>query len=707
MSKQYGIAVGLIIAIFGAQATHAQELEEITVTAQKRSENLRDVPISVSAVTGSVLTTQGITTTEDLSSVVPGLTMARETSAVLIYLRGVGTQGGTLGEDASVATFVDGVYISAVTGTQFGLSNVDRIEVLKGPQGTLYGRNATGGAINIITKTPSETPSIDAEIGYGNLSSREGQLYVTGGITHHVAADLSVYYAQDDGFGRNVFTGENVNGRKDFDVRSKILWTPGEDTKVTLGLSYTYSNETTGLRPSYNSVPVTGQPYHGGFWDTDTDVQPRYFTKQDVHYLRIDQDLSWATLTNISAWQKAKQYQNGDLDASPIPLINFQLFSTDETVTEELQLQSPSNSTVKWIVGGYFLHGFSEYDPFQLYGLGLAPATHEAIYDDQITKSISAYGQMSIPIAMATNLTLGGRYTHDVRDLTANGFLNIPPALTIPVFAPVDTSRTFAKPTWRLGVDHHFTDELMVYLTYNRGFKSGVYNLSVPNAPPVNPEVIDAYEIGIKTDLLDHRVRINSSAFDYQYKGIQLSQLVGNSEITLNAAAAKIYGVDVDIAAGVTDKFTIGFGGEWLHARYSNFPNAPIYAPIAPPGFGNSITPGNGAGNTMILAPAETANISADYRWPLNEAGRLNYNLTYAYNAGFYWGSDDTARQPHFGLVNSQLKWTSPGQTYDIILWGKNLFNQQYYAQINEGALVNSSAPAAGRTFGVRFGVKF
>jgi iron complex outermembrane receptor protein len=109
----------------------------------------------------------------------------------------------------------------------------------------------------------------------------------------------------------------------------------------------------------------------------------------------------------------------------------------------------------------------------------------------------------------------------------------------------------------------------------------------------------------------------------------------------------------------------------------------------------------------MILAPAETANISADNRWPLNDAGSLNYNLTYAYNSGFYWGSDNTVRQPHFALVNSQLKWTSTGQTYDVIFWGKNLFNQQYYAQINEGALVNSSEPAAGRTFGVRFGLEF
>ena len=198
------------------------DLEEIIVTAQKRSENLQDVPIAISVVTGKSMLAAGVGKVEELSVVVPGFSLTREGAATELYIRGVGSTGGAAGQESGVATFVDGVYMPAQTGATFAFNNVEQIEVLKGPQGTLYGRNATGGAMNITTPTPSHTAALQTEVGYGNLNTTSGRLYATSGLTDAVAVDLAVTYSnQKDGFGSNLATGDAV----DYDER---FWRPLE-----------------------------------------------------------------------------------------------------------------------------------------------------------------------------------------------------------------------------------------------------------------------------------------------------------------------------------------------------------------------------------------------------------------------------------------------------------------------------------------------
>ncbi len=707
-----------------AQAAYSQDqLGEIVVTAQKRTENQQNVPISITAITGTALQTSGVNTTTDLGMAVPGMVLPRQTSAALIFLRGVGTQGGTLGQDPAVATFIDGVYVVAITGTQFALNDIERLEVLKGPQGTLYGRNATGGAINIITREPSETPSIEASVGYGNLYERDASLYATGRIAPNLVADIAASYDQDDGFGRNIYSGQNVNARKDEDVRSKWLWTPTDKTKVTLGMSYNYADDSQALRPQYGSLPVTGELYTGSWWDTDQNVNPRDYTKSVIFSLKVGQEMDWANFLSISAWQRARQMQWGDLDATPVRFLDFPLFSTDEYYTQELQLSSLPSSKLTWIAGAFFLNGWSSYDPYQLYGLLLDPAlmnpnAGESQWDTQKTKSYSGYAQATYPITDNTNFTLGGRYTHDERQIYDTTYAAIygigpvgPGAQTTPQEA------TFAKPTWRVGFDHHFTQDTMAYVSYNRGFKSGTYNMSSPSSPPVQPETIDAYELGVKSDLFDHRVRINSSIFYYKYNEIQLSQLLGATQLLLNAASGKIYGLDFDGQALITENFTVTLAGEYLHARYENFPGAPFYWPNYPPGgpysnplqpFGNNVLPQNASGNNMLFSPEGTTSLAGDYHFPFL-GGVLDYNATFYYNSGYYFGPDNLpgAYQRAYELVNSQVRWTSPSTHYNVTTYVTNAFNREYYAQISEGALVNLVAPSPGRQFGVRFGIKF
>jgi len=442
-----------------------------------------------------------------------------------------------------------------------------------------------------------------------------------------------------------------------------------------------------------------------------------------IYSLKAVQETDWVNFSSISAWQRARQMQWGDLDATPLRFLDFPLFSTEEYFTQELQVSSPPTSKLTWIAGGFFLNGWASYDPYQLYGLLLSPTltnpnAGEAQFDTQRTKSFSGYAQATYPIFEDTNFTLGGRYTHDARslsDTTYGALYGVGPVG--PGLEPPTQHATFAKPSWRVSFDHHFTRDTMAYVSYNRGFKSGTYNMSSPTSPPVKPETIDAYEIGVKSDVLEHRIRIDSSVFFYRYSDIQLSQLLGNTQLLLNAASGKIYGLDFDAQGLVTESFTVSFGGEYLHARYLDFPGAPYYYPNYPPGgpfsnplqpFGNNVIARDATGHDMIFSPDFSTSVSGDYHFPFF-GGVLDYNAVFYFNSGYYFGPDNLpgSYQRSYELVNSQVMWTSPDTHYWVSTYVKNAFNREYYAQISEGALVNLVAPSPGRQFGVRFGVKF
>lgn len=689
-------------------AAEVQALGEIVVTAQRREENLQKVPISVTAISAETAQSTGIRTADDLEVAVPSLATSKQTNAMQLFIRGVGTQGGTAGQDAAVATFIDGVYTLGVSATQFSLNNVDRIEVLKGPQGTLFGRNATGGAINIITRTPSHESHLEASIGYGNFGTQEDSLYGTVGLAEQLAADLAIYYLdQADGVGHNLVDGEKAYKQGALGLRSKWLWTPSEATKITFTGDYTRDDGTHGLRPTGTALPLlSGRPFSGNFWDLTSNVDQRVLTRQKGVSVRIDEYLSSMSIVSISAWRNVEAFQHQDLDGSPVSIVDFALTSTDQMFTQEVQLLSPADSKVRWIAGAFFLDGYSEYNPFQLFGAALAPASSIGFNrSKQDTTSIAGFGQMTIPVAASTNFTLGARFTSDKRELRADSYINLPTG-TIPQFAPLETSKTFSKPTWRIGLDHQLSSDTMAYITYNRGFNSGVYNLSSPTDPPVNPEVLDAVEFGVKTDLLQRRLRLNTAAFWYDYKDIQLQHVVNNATLTLNAAAARIYGLDVDATALLTDRFKITVAMDWLHDRYTSFPNAPILTPNPNFPFGSTTSAGEASGNRMILTPDYAFSVAGDYLWAL-ASGELRLTATYYYNDGFFWEPDNRVRQTSYHLVNAQLRWDSPEGKYNVRLWGKNLLNEKYFSQVSETAFGDSGTAAPPRTYGASFGVKF
>lgn len=707
------LASAATFAALIATHAHAQELQEIVVTAQKRSENIQKVPIAITAVTSDLATSAGVRTSEDLTVVVPGLNIQKQTGAADIFVRGVGTAGGQTGQESAVATFIDGVYQPAMQTASFSLNNIERIEVLKGPQGTLYGRNATGGAINVITRTPSQDARLQAELGYGNKETVEGNLYATGPLTPNMAADIAVYYFnQNQGFGRNVTTGSEINKGKDLAIRSKVFWTPGENTEITLGGFYTKSSGSYGvaIRGAPSASLVTGQQgFPFGFYDIQSEFDPEYYVEQYGGNLKIQQDLGWAQLVSISAIQKVRHHERDDVDLTPLKIIEAPLYSHAETFTQELQIGSSDNDAFKWVAGVFFMDDTAAYDPFHIIGLGLGagpdPAQSlEFTLDRQKTSSIAAYAQATIKVVDRTNLTLGARYTRDTRKFDTLGSLTIPNVAVIPIDPPA-VQKTFKKPTWRIALDHEFSDDVLGYVSYNRGFKSGVYNLSAPGDPVVDPEVLDAYEGGLKTSLMDRRVRLNSAVFLYKYKNLQLQQVNGFSTRLVNAAKATVWGVDVDVDIAAAEGFTIHAGAEYLHARYGDFPGAPFTVPNPNPPFGDLVTAANAKGNRMIRTPDFVATLSADYKFKLAGGSGIGLNVSYAYNDGFFWEPDNRTHQDAYHLVNTQIKWTAPNEKYSVRVWARNLLDEKYFAHVAEQALGDLAAAARGRTFGISLGV--
>lgn len=693
-------------------AAHAQEVGEIVVTAQKRSENLQTVPISITSLGGELTRSAGIRTTEDFGVLSPGVNVTRSTNTSVIYLRGVGSTGGSAGQENAVATFVDGVYYASMAATVFSLNSIDRIEILKGPQGTLYGRNATGGAINVITRDPSDELSMEMDVGYGNLDTIDANFYGTTGIAEGLSANLAVHYSnQMKGFGRNIVNGRTVNNRKDFDIRGKLKFEPSDSTSIILAGDYGNSSGSLGAaaRPMSSSSLLNGQQgYRYGFWDVQSNVQPDSFVKQGGGSLKIDHDMGWARTVSITAYRKLRSFQFIDSDLTEAQILDFPSYTQEGSFTQELQLLSPADSKLQWIVGAFYLKGYSKWDPFTLIGDIIAPLTRITVNSRQGTESIAAFAQTTIPLGEATDLTIGGRYTYDKRDIRSEGFGEIGPTVSFPIDTYFgDQSKSFKKPTWKIGIDHEFTDDIMAYLTYSRGFKSGAYNTVRPQDRPVNPEILDAYEFGVKSVLFDRRLRANFAAFYYDYSGVQLTRVVtGGSQIILNAAKAEIYGVDFDFEAAVSERFTLQGGMEWLHHRYKSFPGAPITTPNPQSPYGNITVEGSAAGNRMIRTPDFQASISANYTIPIG-SNEITANISYSYNDGFYWEPDNRIRQPSYHLVNTQLSWVSSEESYSVKLWTRNLLNEKYLYQVFEQGPGDFALPAPGRTYGVTLGAKF
>ena len=447
-------------APIAATAALTNSLAQIVVTAQRRTENAQAVPIAISVVSGDTLAQAfGVNNVETLQEAVPGLSISMDTGNTKIFLRGVGTTA--VATDNSVGVYVDGVYIAAQGSSFMNLANIDHVEVDKGPQGTLFGRNTTGGVVQIVTKTPSSTPSADLTFGYGNYNTFTLNFYGTSGIAPNLAADFAYYYNnQLDSPGVNVTTGtKNIFRQNAEAIRNKWLWTPTDATTVTLALDYTQDRQATGIVWSFlpGAVGIDDKTTYLGFYNTASDLDNHWTDRNYGVSLRVEQDFGWSRLVSITGARDSLNIHTLDQDATPLHLVDANpLPELDETLTQELQLQSPvGNDKFKWILGLYYMDDRFASLPLVIKEGDYSPTgvtfTTVDVYVREPTRSYAEFGQATCEFLPDTHLTLGVRNTDDTKSIGGNTLID--------GFDAVQGRQTadFSKVTYRAVLDRQFT----------------------------------------------------------------------------------------------------------------------------------------------------------------------------------------------------------------------------------------------------------
>ena len=727
-------------------------VSEIIVTAQKRSENAQNVAVAITALSTADIAASGVTSTEDLRAAVPSLNVTTAAGGFgLPRIRGVGATGQGAGIENPVAVYVDGVYYGSAIGALQSLFDVEQVAVLKGPQGTLFGRNATGGLIQITTKKPTHDYTASARFGYGNYDTVNAAAFVSGGLTDTVAVSLAGQYEnRGDGYGQNVQTGNDIQTDRSYSLRAKLLWEPGDTTSVTLSGDYfgrqaadpafvTFSRNSAGQDVPTVIASLGGDPQR----DIYSDVDPTLRASQKGVGLTIDQELGGVNLRSITAYRKTHLRTFFDPDGTVQPRLRIDNNNRDKQFTQEIDLISDNDGPFNWVLGGFYMNSSAGQYPGRTTGLTTFGGNG---YSDDFTdiglESIAGFADGTYKLGENTKITAGIRYTYDQRDIDArrvsyNGNTGVTTTTDYD-----EAERSFRKLTWRLSVDHRFSSQVMAYASYNRGFRSGTF---VPQiATPFNvlePEVVDAYEVGLKTDLFDRKVRLNVAGYYYDQSAVQVIQVIAGVNNVYNARkGARIYGIDADLTWQVSDNLRLFGGFNWTDARYKSFTDAiisipyPVATGFTPSAYsyvdsktgatvantsclgtfgaptaqlgGNCLLRGDASGNRLQNTPEITFSLGGSFDIPTS-AGTFTLAGNYYYNDGFVATADERVKQASYNTVDASVTWKEPGDAFYVRLWGKNLTDAFYRSQISATNSGDNGYAGAPRTYGVTIGFDY
>ncbi len=686
-------------------------LEEVIVTAQRRSESAQDVPIAISAFSGEQLASAGVQRTSDLGVVTPGLQLNAAANNAQAFMRGVGTTnlGGNV--EGSVAFYVDDVYYADTAGVLMSLNNVERVEVLKGPQGTLYGRNATGGLIHVITPDPLAEGFVRAQVGYESYNTITGSLYATGSLTDQLKGSFAAtYHHQDEGFGTNLTRNEDINYVRNEAYRGKMLWEPTDSDQVTFVASYYKdTSDLGGIQVvAENTINAFGVRYPGDPFDSFQNVDPDHLTTAYNGSIKWEHSLdNGMVFKSVTAYRNSEFSLNVDVDLGPAPIGQNNLYREMDSIQQEFLLQG-NTDRLAWTTGFFFFRSETNFTPTInafVPGVGAIQQVRPTLLD---LNSYALFGQADYQLTDRDTLTVGLRYTMDDQAMDAKIFANTPVG---PVQLPgaVDVSTDFTEPTWRLAWKHDLNDSVMSYMSYSRGYKTGIYN-STPPYNVVDPEYLDAYEIGLKGNYADGRLLLDLNGFYYDYQDMQLLTIIANIAFLTNAAKSEVYGLEA--AATWSVPVPVGdlvLSGNFavMESEFKEYTGCKIIVPNYPlPG--NTVTNnGDCSGNTLPLAPDFTSNIGVNYSIPVGSAGgELGLGLLWYHSDGYYDSADNVTSQESYDLVNAEVSYQFPDGKSALRLYGRNLTDEIVHIT-SPSDLAIPQFPMAPLIFGIEFAYRW
>lgn len=707
------LSVMTLSAPVGAQENKgANEEAEIVVTAQRRNERQVDVPISMTTLGNQQLETAGVDQLSDLSRVAPALRFDSTANFVQPSIRGIGTAVASSGGGANVGIYVDGFYSPNPAAADLQLMKVRNVQVLKGPQGTLFGRNTTGGAILITTADPSTTTAGELSLSYGRFNSQSYQGYATFGLTDKVAMDVEGLLSKGDGFTRNVAALPYNHGAfENWSVRTGLKAELSDDVSVLLRYTHSEVDDPTNMNtnvyedPSLGGTNVgTNQP--AGLFTTNPnefalDAPSRFLSHSDAVQMTVKADLGFANLTSYTQYRTEDSVMVEDLDMTAALVFPLHIAPKDKTISQELLLTSKPGGKLQWTTGLFY---FSSKDQW-ITRLGTAtPADPLSAMDmggsSTTTQSLAAFADMTYEITPDLFLTGGARYSHDV----VKDAYYITPFSGVRTYVP-DLKQDKVSP--RVVIRYKPTARSSVYASYTKGYKAGILDVGGATGNRVAPEDINAFELGYKYD--DRAFSIELAGFYYDYKNLQVSVNKGAATAQIiNATKSRIYGVEGQTRYRFNDHFEINAGAAWTHGRYRSFAEAPVYTRTASTNYAYAVvsTPLNNV--TMQRTPEFTGNIGSRYTADLEEAGKIMLSGNLYYSSKFFFGpSGIQFPQKGYEQLSLRAEWTDKTDRFSLAVYGDNVTNKRYRTQVIYTSFSIGSIWNAPVTYGVSLRAKF
>lgn len=727
------------------EATAPPVAGDIIVTAQRREQALRDVPVAISVVTSEDLVKSNFTTVTDLQFLSPGVNYNANFGGGF-NVRGVGTQSLSITAEQSVALIIDDV-IQGLPEVSFAgpsyqtLGDIERIEVLKGPQGTLFGKNSSAGVIQIITKNPVlGRNSVDGYVSYAKKNEVNANANLNLGLGDNAALRFSGTYQRRDGFVANRFDGTDRWAYERFGIRGKLLWEPTSALRVLLQAEYRdLKDNANGLWTlrSCGSGSGTFNPCAeiakygivASPRNLEVAIEGPSYTKQRSTNVsgRIDYDLGNATLTSITAYRHLKQPIAIDTDATPRPVYSLnQNVSGGDQFTQELRVNGQSG-ILDYTLGGFYYNAkpyqvgivggtlgvLPDTSPFLVTLNSAGPLAQSGAGSDIRAKveSYAAFGQLEAEVTPGLTLIAGGRYTNDkvqqridyfqVPGLCSRAFLAGGPCISVSLPTSTPTAKIKAdKFTYKFTAKYDLTPDINVYATYATGYKGPM--ISNPGNQPqllVNPETSKSYEIGLKGLFFNRAVSFNIDLFKVDYDNFQAQQRVGVSPVffytTTNAGGLQTKGVEADASWRVTPEFTLSGNVAYIPSKFTEFAVQCYdrYAnPATPVGECNYLAPGvpanapfqfNAKGFPLIYSPRWTWGVTADYEHDLSDTLQIGAHATYVYRSQVYGiVADPNSIVDGYGLLNGEVSVGDPDGAWRLSVFARNLLNKYFVAGI-------------------------
>lgn len=708
-----------------AEASASVGLEDIIVTARKRSESAQRVPLALTAIGEAALDRAKVSNLVDIQALAPNVRIAQgaaSQSVAAIYIRGFGANTNDPAADPAIAVNIDGVYQPTAVGTLLDAFDIDRIEVLRGPQNTLLGKNSPAGAINIYTKRPSGKFDGKAQLDYGRFDRVEARGLINVPIIDSIlAAKASVLYKTGGDYITNVAFPERrkLGGSEVFAGRLGVLFTPNEDLDwYVTGTLVRDRSPQQGLRsisanvayPPFQPVPAACSVF------AFCSATPNRFTtaadfdgRPSLDSRDIASTLSWKpdaiSFTSITAYKYLKVNGLSDVDGTPFPIfsaLHNQIVS--KTVSQELRIAPEPGSAltlgdrIDWVIGTYFFQQKYSQDR-TLSVFGSAP-----LFDNQFgtNRSLAIFGQGTVHLTSAWDVTVGLRQTWDRKkhSFVSTGF---------PESTRVLENASFKNFSKEVGTQYKLDSTKLIYARYAEGYRGGGF-VGVPSNPAdgtvFQPETSKSYELGIKADFLDRKLRVNLSLFETDFENLQRSISVpsatgsGLAQITQNAASAKTRGGELELVAAPIRDLTLTANFAYLHARYSQY-----RADIIGDGVQRDLT-----GFRFPFAPEFSMNLGASYRIPVGDGDGIRISADYDYRTSQSLNIIDTpgANQPAYGLFNASVGYDIQDGRYSLTVYGRNIFDKAYFATFepagNLSSIVLDGRPAE---WGVTLSTKF